>query len=195
MTTKPAQDPVKSVLYTANHGSDQLRIELNEPGSGNPITLNCNVRYNGNPAWLELPRQYASVRGAKQAAARLVGGGLRWEAKTVDQPVTVLHGESPSAVAAMNGSKAVTVELPPVFLSNLEAYVRSLEVFLGLPPGTPIAECESADDMVRTTSIVVLSQLMDSLHGLNLGTLSEAIAEHRRNIQARAKANSTSSTV
>lgn len=68
------------VLFTAAEGGQQLRIELNGRGDGLPYTLDCSRRLNGSPAWLELPRRYASERGAKLAASRLIGAGVQWEA-------------------------------------------------------------------------------------------------------------------
>ncbi|WP_153785375.1 hypothetical protein [Pseudomonas sp. EMN2] len=68
------------VLFTAAGGCKQLRIELNGRVDGLPFTLDCSRLLNGSPAWLELPRRYASVLGAKQGAARLIGGGVQWQA-------------------------------------------------------------------------------------------------------------------
>ncbi|MFJ3487086.1 hypothetical protein ACIPL1_27260 [Pseudomonas sp. NPDC090202] len=70
---------MERTLFTAQVGSDELRIEV-----GNrfdlPFTLDCNLQRNGSPVYLELPRRYQTVRAAKAAAARLLGAGLEWKA-------------------------------------------------------------------------------------------------------------------
>ncbi|HHN0562624.1 TPA: hypothetical protein ACRN02_006783 [Pseudomonas aeruginosa] len=64
-------------LYTARVGSDVLRIERTDRHDL-PFTLDCNRLRNGSPAYLELPRNYKTERGAKLAAARIIGDGLVW---------------------------------------------------------------------------------------------------------------------
>jgi hypothetical protein len=73
-------------LFTATEGCNQLRIELHNR-SHLPFTLTCSTRHNGSPAWLELPRRYASARGAKLAAASIIGSGIKWHAVS-EQPET-----------------------------------------------------------------------------------------------------------
>jgi hypothetical protein len=44
------------------------------------FTLTCDRARNGSMIWLELPRRYQTARGAKLAAARIVGEPLQWSA-------------------------------------------------------------------------------------------------------------------
>jgi len=41
--------------------------------------LDCSSDYKGSKHYLELPRGYKTLRGAKQAAALLIGEKLQWE--------------------------------------------------------------------------------------------------------------------
>lgn len=70
---------MSDVLFVAKIGSDELRIEATNRFD-KPFTLDCNFEYRGSRVYLELPRSYQTVRGAKSAAARLFGGGLEWMA-------------------------------------------------------------------------------------------------------------------
>lgn len=70
---------MSDVLFVAKIGSDELRIEVANRFD-TPFTLDCNLDRRGSPVYLELPRRYESVRAAKSAAARLLGGGLEWKA-------------------------------------------------------------------------------------------------------------------
>jgi hypothetical protein len=72
---------VSDILFVAKVGRSELRIEA-ENRFMKPFTLECNLERNGSRAFLELPRSYQTVRGAKSAANRLFGGGLEWEAPT-----------------------------------------------------------------------------------------------------------------
>ncbi|MFJ3685517.1 hypothetical protein [Pseudomonas sp. NPDC090208] len=65
-------------LFTAQVDSDELRIEVGNR-TDLAFTLTCNLRRNGSPAFLELPRRYQTVRGAKLAAAKLMGERLEWK--------------------------------------------------------------------------------------------------------------------
>ncbi|QIB09012.1 hypothetical protein GZ982_30150 (plasmid) [Pseudomonas fluorescens] len=70
---------MSQVLFTAKVGINEMRIEaVNSSHKG--IVLTCNTGYKGDMAWLELPRRYDTVRGAKLAAARIVGEPLDWGA-------------------------------------------------------------------------------------------------------------------
>lgn len=59
-------------------GTDQLRIEVANCADL-AFVLECNLDHKGNRSFMELPRRYQTVRGAKQAAARLVGERLDWK--------------------------------------------------------------------------------------------------------------------
>lgn len=73
---------MSKVLFTAQVDRNELRIEV-----ANKVdlafTLDCNRLRNGSPAYLELPRRYQTARGAKLAAARLIGEPLEWRAATI----------------------------------------------------------------------------------------------------------------
>lgn len=59
-------------------GTDQLRIEVANT-EDLAFILDSNLDHKGNHTYMELPRRYQTVRGAKQAAARLVGERLEWK--------------------------------------------------------------------------------------------------------------------
>ena len=59
-------------------GTDQLRIEVDNTADL-AFVLECNLDHKGNRSYMELPRRYQTLRGAKQAAARLVGERLEWK--------------------------------------------------------------------------------------------------------------------
>lgn len=59
-------------------GSNQLCIDVANCADL-AFTLDCNTDHKGNRAFMELPRRYQTVRGAKQAAARLMGEPLDWK--------------------------------------------------------------------------------------------------------------------
>ncbi|NWA11975.1 hypothetical protein [Pseudomonas gingeri] len=65
------------VLFTVQVGMNELRIELSNKADM-AFTLDCNRTRTGSPAYLELPRRYQTARGAKLAAARLIGEPLDW---------------------------------------------------------------------------------------------------------------------
>lgn len=68
-------------LFTTQVGRAQMRIEVANRADL-AFTLTCDRERNGSMIWLELPRNYQTARGAKLAAARIVGEPLQWE--TVD---------------------------------------------------------------------------------------------------------------
>ena len=70
---------MSQVLFTAQVDRNQLRIEVANRADL-AFTLDCNRTYTGSPAFLELPRRYQTARGAKLAAARLIGEPLEWSA-------------------------------------------------------------------------------------------------------------------
>ncbi|WP_123724953.1 hypothetical protein [Pseudomonas protegens] len=70
---------MSDVLFVTKIGSDELRIEAANRFE-KPFTLECNLDRRGSRVYLELPRGYQTVRGAKSAAARMFGGGLEWKA-------------------------------------------------------------------------------------------------------------------
>lgn len=70
---------MSNVLFVAKISNDELHIEVANRFD-RPFTLGCNLDHRGSKAYLELPRRYQTVRGAKSAAARLLGGGLDWKA-------------------------------------------------------------------------------------------------------------------
>lgn len=57
--------------------SRQLRIEVANRADL-AFTLDCSLDNRGSPVYLELPRRYQTARGAKLAAARIVGEPLKW---------------------------------------------------------------------------------------------------------------------
>lgn len=59
-------------------GTAQLRIEVASTADL-AFILDCNLDRKGNHTYMELPRRYQTVRGAKQAAARLIGERLEWK--------------------------------------------------------------------------------------------------------------------
>lgn len=69
---------MSDVLFVAKIGSDELRIEAANRFE-KPFTLECNLDRRGSRVYLELPRSYQTVRGAKSAAARMLGSGLDWK--------------------------------------------------------------------------------------------------------------------
>lgn len=68
---------MSEVLFVAKVGGNELRIEAANCFD-RPFRLDCNLDYRGSPVYLELPRRYQTVRGAKSAAAKLLGSGLEW---------------------------------------------------------------------------------------------------------------------
>ena len=54
-----------------------LRIKVGNR-SDLAFTLECSLDGRGSPIYLELPRRYQTARGAKLAAARIVGEPLKW---------------------------------------------------------------------------------------------------------------------
>jgi hypothetical protein len=76
---------MSEVLFVTNEGSaDELRIEVANR-SVKPFTLECNHDRRGNRVYLELPRSYQTVKGAKSAAARIAGSGLEWRSAIASQ--------------------------------------------------------------------------------------------------------------
>ncbi|WP_223508768.1 MULTISPECIES: hypothetical protein [unclassified Pseudomonas] len=75
---------MSDVIFVAAIGRDELYIRVANRFD-KPFTLDCNLDRRGSPAYLELPRHYQTLRGAKSAAAKLFGGGLEWE---TPEPVT-----------------------------------------------------------------------------------------------------------
>lgn len=69
---------MSDVMFVAAVGNDFLYIRVANRFD-KPFTLDCNLDRRGSPVYLELPRHYQTIRGAKSAAARLFGGGLEWE--------------------------------------------------------------------------------------------------------------------
>lgn len=57
-------------------GRNQLCIEVANCADL-PFTLDCNTDHKGNRAFMELPRRYQTLRGAK--AARLLGERPEWK--------------------------------------------------------------------------------------------------------------------
>lgn len=77
---------MSEVLFVANEGcANELRIEVANRAV-KPFTLECNYDRRGTRIFLELPRSYQTVQGAKLAAARIAGSGLEWSA-----PLAVLE--------------------------------------------------------------------------------------------------------
>ena len=68
---------MSQTLFTAKVGQDELRIEVANR-MDRAFILDCNWTRSGSKAFLELPRHYQSARGAKLAAARLMGEPLEW---------------------------------------------------------------------------------------------------------------------
>lgn len=68
---------MSQTLFTAKFGLNELRIEVANK-SDLAFTLTCNRTYQGSMAWLELPRSYQTARGAKLAAARIIGEPVQW---------------------------------------------------------------------------------------------------------------------
>lgn len=54
-----------------------LRIEANASGVGTAL-LDCNTERIGSRIFIELPRGFRTVRGARQAAALMTGERLAW---------------------------------------------------------------------------------------------------------------------
>lgn len=69
---------MSTTLFVSKIGFDELRIEVSHR-IDKPFTLECNLDRRGSSVYLELPRRYQTVRGAKSAAARIVGSGLEWK--------------------------------------------------------------------------------------------------------------------
>ena len=72
---------MSQTLFTALFGLNELRIEVANKADL-AFTLTCNRTRTGNMAWMELPRSYQTARGAKLAAARIVGEPVQWNAAT-----------------------------------------------------------------------------------------------------------------
>jgi hypothetical protein len=70
---------MSDVLFVGKIGTNELRIEAANRFE-KPFTLECNLDRRGSRVYLELPRSYQTVRGAKSAAARMLGSGLDWKA-------------------------------------------------------------------------------------------------------------------
>ena len=88
---------MSDTLFVSGAGSDELRITVSNRFD-KPFTLECNRDRRGSPIFMELPRLYQTVRGAKAAAAKLLGGGLEW--KLAAPLETVLHPVTSKVVMA-----------------------------------------------------------------------------------------------
>ena len=75
---------VATVAYP-NAMPRQLRIAVGNRADL-PFTLDCDTDRRGSPYYLELPRRYQTARGAKLAAARIVGEPLTWTEPSEDKP-------------------------------------------------------------------------------------------------------------
>jgi len=64
-------------VFTAQVGRHQLRIEHRNLMS-RPFVLDGSTDRKGTAVFMELPRSYETLRGAKQAASRLMGERLEW---------------------------------------------------------------------------------------------------------------------
>ena len=59
-------------------GRNQLCIEVANCADS-AFILDCDTDHRGNRSFMELPRRYQTLRGAKQAAARLIGERPDWQ--------------------------------------------------------------------------------------------------------------------
>ncbi len=120
---------MKDVLFIAAIGRDVLYIRVANR-SDKPFTLDCNLDSRGSHAYLELPRHYQTLRGAKSAAAKLFGGGLEWKAPeaaagTIDR---LADNESNAAGGGLSSACNDCIESPPVAPTN-EVLNRACEDF------------------------------------------------------------------
>src|SRR5690554_2673212 len=74
---EPVEKVEKTIYeYTSETGK---RLYIVEKKSGAfPFELTCGFNERGTYQYPELPRSYKSLRGAKQAAARITGEELKW---------------------------------------------------------------------------------------------------------------------
>jgi len=97
---------MSDVMLVAAIGGDNLYIRVANRFD-KPFTLDCTLDRRGSPAYLELPRHYQTLRGAKSAAAKLFGGGLEWRTpepatgSTVDLKVAEKSNNHPSVVSSL----------------------------------------------------------------------------------------------
>ncbi|WP_395593104.1 hypothetical protein AB4P93_00365 (plasmid) [Pseudomonas sp. B26140] len=69
---------MSQTLFTAQLGRGQMRIEVANRRDL-AFILTCDTDRKGSMYWLELPRRYQTARGAKLAAARIVGEPVKWQ--------------------------------------------------------------------------------------------------------------------
>lgn len=100
--------------------SPRLYIDKKEPediifDSDRPFTLTCNLDGRGGLIFLELPRSYKSLNGAKIAASRLGGGGLEWLEWDPEKSPEDQHPEPESSGSPAAGrSSVLNSDLQPI---------------------------------------------------------------------------------
>ncbi|WP_020191007.1 hypothetical protein [Pseudomonas putida] len=117
---------MSDVMFVAAIGGDNLYIRVANRFD-KPFTLDCNLDRRGSPAYLELPRHYQTLRGAKSAAAKLFGGGLEWR---TPEPATGASVDLKAAEKSNNPQSVVSsLKVEPAAVQQTSTLEQACEDF------------------------------------------------------------------